>query len=364
MGLFTPREIPAEATEARIALDRGLIKAFYLVLTVSVLFSFIYVASSGKTPSMALFLDVLVHTLMVFFFFLGAYLYAKRLDRGYIRNASTWLVVAALVLVAALGSVLLLKMGLDLRYYMQPEVTGESFLVDLMAAYAVIFATFIWAFMISFGVIGVSCALLRRDIPRLLAYVGRMDTQDHSFKNRLAMGTFSIPSIIDVHRVEVGPVPARQDFPYDKLRQNFLFIMYFAVLIPSYVLLNPLFLSQTETVDLVSLAIGASLFIPVAIFPFSIVIDTNARAVNPCRDFHLGRGFRKTVMGFLGWGTLVLLFILALQITTLMDIASMYFFYLLVAVCIAMVYIFIYYNFFQNDLVNDIVERFQSFKGV
>ncbi len=363
MGLLRPRDIAPEPMEERIELDRVLIRTFYVVLPLALLFTLVYLALGFRSLGMTSFLNLLVDVLMVYFFVLGILLYVKRFDRGYIRNISLWLIVAALVLLASVGAVLLMGMGIDLHYNLQPEITGEHLLLDLLMSFVMILATFILAFMIAFGVIGVACALLRRDIPRLLAYVGRMDTQDRSRRNRMAMGTFSIPSIIDIHRVEVGPVPERQNFPYDKLKQNFLFIMYFAVLIPSYVLLNPLFLNQTETVDLVSLAIGASLFIPVAIFPFSVVIDVNARAVNPCRDFHLGKGFKKTIMGFLGWGTVVLLLVLALQITTLMEIASMYFLYLLIAVCVAMIYIFIYYNYFQNDLVNDIVERFEGLNG-
>ena len=65
-------------------------------------------------------------------------------------------------------------------------------------------------------------------------------------------------------------------------------------------------------------------------------------------------------MGLLGWSTLILLFLLTVQMRSVGEIAMMYIFYLLVAVCVALIYIYIYYNYFQNDLVNDIVKIFSK----
>ncbi len=344
----------------RFRQDRLLIKIFYVLLSISVIISTIQLLFYGDSPSLAYFLFILVQILMAMFFLIGIIAYIMRFSRGYFRSLRTAAGAALLCILLAAVLVELDRYGYGVRFIFQPTMGDGAALFNIWSVFLTISANLLWAYLVCFGVIAVTCAFLRRDIPRLLAFIGHMDVTVKSLRNRIVITAFSIPTIIDIKRVDIGPVPASQTFPYDNLKRNFLLIMYFAVLIPSYILLNPLFLQQSGTVDLVSLAIGTSLFIPVAIFPFSSVIDSKARAVNQGRDFELGMGFRRTVMGLLGWSTLILLFLLTVQMRSLGEIAAMYIFYLLVAVCIALIYIYIYYNYFQNDLVNDIVKIFSK----
>jgi hypothetical protein len=41
----------------------------------------------------------------------------------------------------------------------------------------------------------------------------------------------------------------------------------------------------------------------------------------------------------------------------------MYLVYMSIAVCVALVYTYIYYNYFQSDLVNDIVVKFTKLRS-
>ena len=344
----------------RFKQDRLLIKIFYVLFSISVVISTVQWLFYGNNLSLAYFLFILVQILMAMFFLMGIIAYVMRYRRGYFRSLSTAAGAVLLCLVLAAILVELDRYGYGVRFIFQPTIGNDAALLSIGNVFLMISANLLWAYLVCFGVIAVTCAFLRRDIPRLLAFIGHMDVTVRSWKNRIVVTAFSIPTIIDIKRVEIGPVPTSQTFPYDNLKRNFLLIMYFAILIPSYILLNPLFLQQSGTVDLVSLAIGTSLFIPVTIFPFSSVIDSKARAVNQGRDFELGKGFRRSIMGLLGWSTLILLFLLTVQMRSIGEIAAMYVFYLLVAVCIAMLYIYIYYNYFQNDLVNDIVKIFSK----
>lgn len=342
----------------RFKQDRVLIKIFLVLFSVSVIISTIQVLFYADNRSLAYFLFILVQILMGAFFLMGIVAYVMRYRRGYFRSLSTLGGAALICLILAIILVELDRYGYGVRFIFQPTIDDGAAILSIGNVFLMISANLLWAYLVCFGVIAVTCAFLRRHMPRLLAFVGNMDVNVRSWRNLVVITAFSIPTIVDIRRVDVGPVPASQTFPYDKLKRNFLLIMYFAVLIPSYILLNPLFLQQSGTVDLVSLAIGTSLFIPVTIFPFSSVIDSKARVVNVGRDFDLGKGLRRTIMGLLGWGTLILLFILTVQMRSVGEIAAMYIFYLLVAVCVAMIYIYIYYNYFQNDLVNDIVKIF------
>ncbi len=335
-------------------------RIFYVLLSISFIISAIQFTFYSQNLSLAYFLFILVQILMAMFFIMGIVAYLMRYRRGYFRSLSTIGGAAAICLLLAALLVELDRYGYGVRFIIQPTMEESTDFLDIGNVFLTISANLLWAYLICFGVIAVTCAFLRRYIPQLLAFVGRMDVTKRSWKNSFVIAAFSIPTIVDIKKVEVGPVPTNQTFPYDNLKRNFLLIMYFAVLIPSYILLNPLFLQQSGTVDLVSLAIATSLFIPVTIFPFSSVIDSKARAVNQARDFDLGKGFRRTIMGLLGWSTLILLFLLTVQMRSVGEIAMMYIFYLLVAVCVALIYIYIYYNYFQNDLVNDIVKIFSK----
>lgn len=338
--------------------DHRLILVFYSILIISLLLSAIDTLEAGWR-GFAFPLFTLVQYLMYSFFVIGAVVFLLRFSRGHIRTLWTVVGVGAVCLLVSLAAVQLDSMGYPISLYFQPS-QNDLLALNLWDAFISVTLNFIWAYLICFGVIGVSCALLRRNIPRLLCYVQSMDVTVKSWRNRMVIGAFSLPTIVDFHKIEVGPIDGHRTFPLKQVRKNLLLILYFAILIPSYVLLNPLFLQQAETTEVISFAIGASLFIPVIVLPFSSMIDSKARAINKGRDFDLGRGFRRTVMNFTGLGTLLLLFLITTQMKSVQDIAAMYALYMFVAVAVAMIFIYVYYNYFQNDLIHDIVEQFNE----
>jgi len=355
--------IKHQPLQDRERFDRSLILTFYILLIISVLSSFFYVLFYSDEPTLPFFLYFLLQILMIMFFFLGLVTYVFKFKRGHIRFAH---VASFVIVVLALIATIILNLdraNVDLDFFLYLTLDGDAVLKDFIIIFIDLSAAFAWAYLIGFGVIGVSTAILRQDIPRLLAFVDCMDIEEKSLRNRLVIGAFSIPKIVSIKGVELGPMPSEGDLPLEGLRRTFLLMIYFAILVPSYIFLNPLFLINSGTVDLVALAIGASLFIPVVIFPFSCITDTSARIISGCRDFHLGEGFRHTITNFLGWGTVILLLILSLQLTTISEIINMYLVYMSIAVCVALVYTYIYYNYFQSDLVNDIVVKFTKLRS-
>lgn len=174
---------------------------------------------------------------------------------------------------------------------------------------------------------------------------------------RVYAWAFSVPYVLEPSslQLEVSPLDAlgaRGRF-FHALRWQ----VALGLLISVYVSLNPMLLSTmsfAETYALVSVPVG---LIPLLVLPWSVMEVLGVKMKGPRRDFYLHEGAKKRMTQTLvALGTLVLIVRFAVDRIGMELLAFTFASYLVTLLILSVMVSFVYFNFFERDLINDIAD--------
>jgi hypothetical protein len=239
------------------------------------------------------------------------------------------------------------------------------FLQDIAVLSGFALAVLLILFIIGFGVIGVIASIQRTIVPLIFEHIERLrlDGTDSRW-DKLMVWAFNIPYVMDTSKVAIDTDAKRKEFPRDELKSALIWEMLFSALVAVYISLNPIFLDETTPSQLLGIASSASVFIPFLILPWFIYRALDARIVGERRDFDLYRGIRNTFVGAVVAISTAIIFIkIGLEEAAGENLIDLFIGYFLFNLTIALLFSFIYFNYFENDLIDDITSRFVQSRG-
>ena len=219
----------------------------------------------------------------------------------------------------------------------------------------------LWIFAVS-GAIWILSRILQWFLPRFLLDIRsiKYDGDDMWFK-RFEAWTLSLPNVLEPSslRLEVQTLDARGS--RGRFFQNLKWQVAFGLLLAIYISLNPTLLSTmsfAQTYALVSIPLGV---IPLFILPWSTLEVLGAKVKGTRRDFYLHKGAKKRMLQtLLALGTLVLIVRSAVVQIGAAVLLVTFAGYLITLIILSAMASFIYFNFFETDLVKNIQERSEA----
>ena len=216
--------------------------------------------------------------------------------------------------------------------------------------------------LVAFGVVGVLSALERRYTVWTLRQIARLGTsKGFSMADRAVKWLFNIPGVLDTKTLSVRPQEPRGRVSISDLKAPVLWQLIFGFVLAVYISFNPFFSDRSPEalLRLFSLLTSASILIPLIILPWFMFRRLGAGLSGQTRQFTLYEGIRSRMFqSYFAVGTIVILVRLSIQEIA---VALEYFVFAFAAFMItlfisASVITFVYLNYFENKLTEDIVE--------
>ena len=296
---------------------------------------------------------------------LGAYAFAHR-DNGTINERLT--LIMMLILVPLFISVMMIVV----TSYVMPEVidyfvemTGSWFDKNFAVLITIFFLTVLMMFM-SHGVLATVVAYFRRYTVRIYLSIEKIknDPSDTT-RSKISRWVYCIPDIIDVHRIELEPIPNEERFPIKMFASLAFSIFALGLSISSYIFLNPIFQSALTLNETVAITAILTFFIPVLVIPWYITKDTGAKIKSQAKDYYLWKGMRSRLyQGF--FAIMVFLSLLAISVYLGYDMVRTsytYGGYVLLTVYFSLLYAFIYVNYYRREFKGAIIREFNEAKA-
>ena len=299
------------------------------------------------------------------FAIIGIYAFAHR-DKGSVDERLT--LIMMLILVPLFISVMMIV----ITSYVMPELI--DYLIDTIGPWAnknvavllTIFSLTVLMMFMSHGVIATVVAYFRRYTVRIYLSMEKIknDPSDTP-RSKISRWVYCVPDIIDVHRIELDPIPNENRFPKRMFASLAFSIFALGLSISSYIFLNPIFQSALTLNETVAITAILTFFIPVLVIPWFITKDTGAKIKSQAKDYYLWKGMRSRLyQGF--FAIMVLLSLLAISVYFGYDMVRTsytYGGYVLLTVYFSLLYAFIYVNYYRREFKGAIIREFNEAKA-
>ena len=204
-----------------------------------------------------------------------------------------------------------------------------------------------FTFFTTVGVLTVTSSYLRVYLVNVFKSMQEHTKTGHRGK---AENFFMVPDIIDVTDVELTPEVGSHKFRIDSMIFLSVYMMVLAVMISSYLFVNPLFLSVMSWKTMLSIMLMLSMFVPVLIIPWQIVKELGAKAISDApRPYYLWTGAKRRLFYvFATLGAFMMMIVLSVYFGfQFWDIISTYIVFLVPLVLTTLIYSLIYANNFS-----------------
>jgi hypothetical protein len=141
--------------------------------------------------------------------------------------------------------------------------------------------------------------------------------------------------------------------------------MLFGLIIIVYISFNPIFLNAIEEpLTLLSIASNVTIFVPMLILPWFVYYRLDVRIKGEYKDFKIYEGIKHRMFRlFVAIGTIFLIVRLGLEsIVDPYAMLSAFITYFIAFIASAFMFNFIYFNYFENDLLRDVIKRYKELK--
>ncbi len=253
---------------------------------------------------------------------------------------------------------------------LQLFVASVSIFVAMVLA---VFLALLLMLVMGFGIVGVLAVLERRFAPDILADIGKItpNTMDSGEGGktkatyRILQWLYDIPDVLDTSSLSVSQCTPRNVFPWRAFRTALMWQVIFSVILAIYISLNPFLVGGSESTeqfaDLFSLSSSVSFFIPFLVLPWFLYRRLNARIKGPVKDFKLYDGLKSRMAQTLTVvGTLIVfirLTLVSIDFETMVQTFGIFYLFFVIG---AMIFTFVYFNYFDDDLGMSVAD---SFKG-
>jgi len=213
---------------------------------------------------------------------------------------------------------------------------------------------------IGFGVVWITTLISRRVLPWAFDSI-RMFTGARSDELRLKLVAWFVyvPNVLDTSKLRIESLEEKRAFPTRKFFLAVGWELLIGTVIAVYFSLNPFVYENIGLVEAMSILGTVSIIIPAIVIPWFALAGLNARIPGIKRDFLLFNGVRSRIFQtFIALGTLALLIRLAVEELRPGELLEQFFYFYLTLSLLAILFTFVYFNYFESDLVQNIFDRY------
>lgn len=279
-----------------------------------------------------------------------------------------WSVIIALAGSIAVTAITLIANALrpDLLN-LPPEATSNMAIIIPSLVFGFFVAaliTLLSGLMLAFGGIAVMVAIARRLTPWILIQIVEADpARKPTVKDRAIRWLFNIPEVLDTRTLKISPLKTDRRLRWSDVRLAIQWELFFGAILAIYISFNP-FISDRSTSALLGIfgiLISGSVLIPLLILPWQVFRRLDACIEGPRRSFTLYTGVRSRLLqSYLAIGTLVILVRLAISTIDVEAYLLWFAAFLAALLWISLTFTFVYFNYFEEQLVEDISRAFES----
>ncbi len=330
--------------------DRFVFGTFLLMLIGAACIAITGVALTGKF-SIYLALLSFFSYIMLIMFIEGLVCLPSHWHRGVLPNR---FIIALLVVAVLLLTAFLLSFPTYIDHLIPIEL--RPYVDHIGFAYLAIMMVIGYFMVCGFGVMGILGSMMRILLLPLLMKVETLSLDGgDDVVGRATAYLLYIPKVIDPSDVEVDLPDMDASFPMEDMARSIAWDMGLACVIGIYFAFNPFILENLTASQALGMAVSAALCVPLFIVPWAVLDRMNARIVGPFRDHMLGDGLRRRVLGIvIASGTLLAFLRISFQEMSLDQIVITYSSYVMVNAIIAIIFMFIFHNYFERDIARDV----------
>ena len=368
MGQASPAPAGRKAPlSSRLGADSGILWLFAVLAGISIIASAVLNLSAGGIDLYG-FASSALGGLSASFTIVGVPAYFRHRERSLTprRTVLRWVVAVSVVIAVTL------VIFFAWAAVHAPELVmfdGDSTQALLLGMVLVVIALFIVSFimcivslLLAFGIVGVLSALERRYTARALRQISRLSSsKGFSMADRAVKWLFNIPDILDTRTLSVCPQGPRRRVSLSDLKAPVLWQLIFGFVLGIYISFNPFFSDRSPDaiLRLFSLLTSASILIPLIILPWFLFRRLGAGISGQTRQFTLFDGIRSRMFqSYFAIGTIVILVRLSIQeiAVALEHFVFAFAAFMVTLLVSATVVTFVYLNYFENKLAEDIIE--------
>ena len=294
------------------------------------------------------------------------------------RKVLLWFIIFALIF-SAIANIVIYLLS-QMQYFGSSTVFLFNF--DTVSVYNIMlqfFGVFLFTLFVeidlmfqAFGLIWLLAVVEKSTIPDTLVDITKITSitsklipkKDKSNRRRYLMlqWLFNIPDVLDTKLFTIN-FEQEQSFPWKTLKTAFIWVSILSFLI-AMVIAN--YITSFAKISIENLLVISGLITtmtPIIVFSWFIFRKMDARIKGPVNDFKLYNGLKSRTTSYtVTFGTIILLLRLAIIKTDLNQLFWLFTSYYPLFLVSSIIITFVYFNYFENDLANNIVNRYREIK--
>ena len=265
---------------------------------------------------------------------------------------------STLIIILVISVALYLYLHYSNGFYFSSQFYLEG---DFLFLFAIDFI-----FVGSVGVASFVSALQRLIFYRVITIIQGMNIKDKmNRREKLVAFFFNVPNDIDTRDLTMDYNLKRASVPWHEIWETMTLSLMIGMFLWIYISLSPNFGTDAFAQGMPVYIFAIVLYIPVIVMPWSIFNALHVRVKTKYRDFSLYEGIKGTIKRMVLPMFAALMYVLiAIQEN---DIKAVLMFIGISIIMIIVVIVFtsgIYYAYFENKLVDDIVSKWKIFRPV
>jgi len=292
------------------------------------------------------------------------------------RKILSWFTIFAFIFSAVANVVIYLLA--QMRYFGSSSV----FLFDLNA---ISVYNIMWQFLVlfllalfvevdlmfeAFGLIWMLAVVEKSTVANTLADITKITSNTSNFMSKkdksnsrkylVLQWLFNIPDVLDTKLLTINFEP-KQRFPWKVLKTAFLWVSILGFLIAMLIVNYITSFAQISIENMLVISGLITTMTPILVLSWFIFLSLDARIKGSSNDFKLYNGLKSRTTNYtVTFGTIILLIRLALIKTDLHQLFWLFASYYPLFLVSAIIITFIYFNYFENDLARNIVNRYRK----
>ncbi len=354
--------------EYRSRHDKKMLKIF-AVVTIAI-FALVFPANlASKMPILDALGSAFVAGLALSLYVWGIVDFLKMRKSGMLSRRRTWqlLLASSVVLTAILMLVLAFLLNnpiseIDLGMPPASEFSPATVAGIVVGLFFSSFLSIALLSLLAFGGIALVSALTRIMTPAVLWRVRNISGKGGLTDWALAW-IFGIPDTLDTRTLHLGPVEDQAGFPQRRFTQAVMWEMVLGVILAVYVAFNPLVVDRSTgaMLQLFTTLATAAVFIPLIMVPWFVYTSINAAIKGMTKDFRLFDGIKSRIFrSYIAVGTIVVFIRISLSEAEAQTYLLGLGFYLSTLALTALMFTFVYFNYFDKDLTHDVVAGYDK----
>ncbi len=362
--------------QKRIEADKKILMIFKALIVLTIILSLINAVLSNSSMILDFINNVFNGISLIFLLtgFASAYYYWKR---GITKFRKLVIYIILLAVVLSVGIFIYLRfvhIGIPtntLSMMIDMEIL-VLITLHISLSFGLIIASF-FIIIMGFGAIGVMSAFMRinsheifediKDVSRYTEEYMKGENYNRYLHHKILGWFFSIPYVLDTSRFKVEYPKFKKSFSKEKYKTAILWELFFGIIISINISLNPFLLEYLSLSQLFAFTSAIAIFIPIVILPWFVYDELNAVIKGPYKDFSLYEGLKNRIFEILVTvGTLYTFIRLAIKDINLYSLFGNLVSYLTGILLLILLFTYVYFNYFEKDLVLDIYKRYKKNK--